>query len=111
MSDSGLQGAVADDGLLSAGFAERGPAGMLFREHLQPARTTEVGDGGVVFARGGAGTSFTDRAGARAGECSGVSQARRLFGVRGRLGAVLREPWRRAGALQRSLLEIWAAGV
>ena len=49
-ADSRFQGAFADDGLLSAGFAGGGTAGMLFREHLQPARAPEVGDGSAVAA-------------------------------------------------------------
>ena len=92
---------IADDGLLRAGLAGRGPARLLLREHLRPARAAEVGDGGARPARGGARPSPADRAGAGAAGHAGVPPARLLHRVRRGLGALRREPGRARWASTR----------
>src|SRR5262249_18478522 len=108
LPDSGFQGAVANDRLLSAGFACCRTPWLLFREHLQFARAAEVGDGSALAPRSGPRASFAAFAGAGDGERAGVSQARRLLRICRGLGVVFRESRRRVGIAERSILEIRA---
>ncbi len=76
-----IQGAFANDCLLSAGLERRRAPGFVFREHLQFACAAEMGDGVAFAARSRSRASFAICVGAGTGKCSGIPQVHRILGL------------------------------
>ena len=77
--------------------------GLVFREHVRTGNPAKMGDGTAHSARGSSRTSSPTLVSARTGGRTRIQEVWELYGVRGRLGALCREPGRRNGVLPGSV--------